>query len=132
MNIRYSWRGEFTNEALNHLHAEGFQHRLFADDWWGQVTRHSLGWVWAHHNQDLVGFVNVACDGGVHAFVLDTLVADRYRHRGVATEMIRICTKEARGARCEWLHVDFVDPLRAFYFDRCGFETTNGGVIKLV
>jgi hypothetical protein len=76
MKIEYNWRGEFTNEALNHLHAEGFQHRLLADDWWAQVTRHSLGWVCARHNQDLVGFVNVAWDGGVHVFVLDTVVAD--------------------------------------------------------
>jgi len=132
MNITYSWRGEFTNEALNRLHADGFRHCLFTDDWLAQVTRHSLGWVCARDDQDLVGFVNVAWDGGVHAFVLDTLVAAEYRHRGVATEMIGICAKEAREARCEWLHVDFEDHLRGFYFDRCGFEPTNGGLIKLV
>jgi ribosomal protein S18 acetylase RimI-like enzyme len=131
-NIEYTWRGEFTNEELNHLHAEGFRHRLFSDDWWAQVTRHSLGWVCARDGEDLVGFVNVAWDGGVHAFVLDTLVPTEYRRRGVATEMIRICTKEAREARCEWLHVDFENNLKEFYFDGCGFEPTNGGLLRLV
>jgi hypothetical protein len=131
MNIEYSWRGEFKNDALNHLHAEGFEHRFLADDWSAQVTRHSLGWVCAHHSQTLVGFVNVAWDGGVHAFILDTVVAEAYRHQGIAIEMLKICTNQAREARCEWLHVDFADPLRGFYFDRCGFERTNGGLIKL-
>ena len=44
-------------------------------DWRAQVERHSLGWVCATDGGgSLVGFVNVAWDGGVHAFVLDTLV----------------------------------------------------------
>jgi hypothetical protein len=29
------------------------------------------------------------------------------------------------------LHVDFDDHLRAFYFDACGFEPTNAGLIAL-
>jgi GNAT superfamily N-acetyltransferase len=132
MNITYRWRGEFNNEALSHLHAEGFGHPLLADEWWAQVTRHSLGWVCARHDQELLGFVNVAWDGGVHAFVLDTVVAAEHRHRGIATAMIEICIKKAREARCEWLHVDFEDHLREFYFDRCGFKSTNGGLVKLV
>jgi GNAT superfamily N-acetyltransferase len=132
MNIDYGWRIEFSNEALNRLHAEAFNHRLLKDDWRGQVTNHSLGWVCALHSQRLIGFVNVAWDGGVHAFVLDTMVADTYRHRGVATRMIKICTEEAKLAGCEWLHVDFEDSLRGFYFDRCSFQPTNAGLIRLI
>lgn len=30
-----------------------------------------------------------------------------------------------------WLHVDFDDHLRSLYFDRCGFEPTNAGLIAL-
>ena len=37
----------------------------------------------------------------------------------------------ARAAGCEWLHVDFDDHLRAFYFDACGFAPTNAGLIEL-
>ena len=132
MKITYIWRAEFSNEALNRLHADGFRHRLFNDDWWAQVNRHSLGWVCAKNAEDLVGFVNVAWDGALHAFILDTVVADQYRHQGIATALLAICVREARNARCEWLHVDFEDHLRGFYYDRCAFVTTNAGLIKLV
>src|SRR6266496_3936143 len=73
--ITYEWRGTFGNTELNALHAEGFGHKVLEDDWWAQVNRHSLGWVCTREGRDLAGFVNVAWDGGVHAFLLDTLVA---------------------------------------------------------
>ena len=132
MDITYVWRDKFGNGALNRLHSEGFQHRVFNDDWWAQVNRHSLGWVCAKDADDLVGFVNVASDGALHAFILDTVVADAYRHRGIATEMLAICVSEARKSRCEWLHVDFESHLGGLYFDRCGFVPTHAGLIKLV
>jgi hypothetical protein len=34
----------------------------------------SLGWVCARNKDELVGFVNVAWDGGAHAFILDAIV----------------------------------------------------------
>ena len=60
MTITYWWRGELDNDALNRLHAEGFDHRVLDDDWSAQLERHSLGWVCAHDGDELVGFVNVA------------------------------------------------------------------------
>jgi len=131
MAITYRWRGEFSNEAVNRLHAEAFGHRLLQDDWWGQVNRHSLGWVCAQDGADLVGFVNVAWDGAIHAFILDTMVAANHRRQSIATEMLAICTREARNARCEWLHVDFEEHLRPFYFERAGFAPTHAGLIRL-
>ena len=83
MTVRYEWRGDFENAAMNQLHAEGFEHQILDEDWGAQVRRHSLGWVCAYDGDDLVGFVNVAWDGGVHAFVLDTLVKSEMRHSGI-------------------------------------------------
>ena len=131
MEIAYHWRGAFENAEVNALHAEGFGHRLLGDDWKGQVERHSLGWVCAREGNELVGFVNVPWDGGVHAFILDTLVTSRARRQGVGTRMVEIAVDEARHAGCEWLHVDFEDHLRAFYFDACKFSPTNAGLIAL-
>lgn len=131
MEFGYFWRGEFDSATMNRLHAEAFGHRILADDWWGQVNRHSLGWVCARTPQELVGFVNVAWDGAVHAFVVDTIVSSRYRRLGVATQMLAICAREARSAGCEWLHVDFGDDLRNLYFDSAGFTPTNAGLIDL-
>lgn len=99
MTITYRWRSEFSNEAVNRLHAQAFGHRLLQDNWWAQVNRHSLGWVCAYTGQELVGFVNVAWDGAVHAFILDTMVAANYQRQGVAAEMLAICAREARSAR---------------------------------
>lgn len=129
--ITHEWRGRFGNAAVNALHAEGFGHPVLDDDWWAQVNRHSLGWVCAREGDDLVGFVNVAWDGGVHAFILDTLVTARVRNRGVGTGLIAVAAENARAAGCEWLHVDFDDHLRPFYFGSCGFTPTNAGLIAL-
>jgi GNAT superfamily N-acetyltransferase len=129
--ISYVWRGRFGNDDLNALHAEGFGHPILADDWWTQVSQHSLGWVCARDDAGLVGFVNVAWDGAVHAFILDTLVTARARRQGVGTGLVALAVEQARAAGCEWLHVDFDDELGPFYFGRCGFRPTNAGLIAL-
>ena len=129
--IAYEWRGPFANDELNALHAEAFEHRVLDDDWVAQVESHSLGWVSAREGAALVGWVNVPWDGGVHAFILDTVVARRAGRRGIGTQLVAIAAEEARAAGCEWLHVDFEDRLQPFYFGACGFTPTNGGLIAL-
>jgi GNAT superfamily N-acetyltransferase len=127
----FAWRGAFTNAELNALHAQGFGTRVRDADWLGQVERWSLGWVTARDGERLVGFVNVAWDGGVHAFILDTLAAADVRRRGIGQRLVEVARDEARTAGCEWLHVDFDEELRAFYFDACGFTPTPAGLIEL-
>lgn len=130
MSVTYQWRGAVDDDAVNMLHAEGFGHPPLDIGWSAQLHRHSLGWVCAHQDGRLVGFVNVAWDGGVHAFVLDTLVAGDVRRRGIGAELVAVAARQARAAGCEWLHVDFED-LDAFYFDACGFRPTSAGLIAL-
>jgi GNAT superfamily N-acetyltransferase len=79
----------------------------------------------------LIGFVNVVWDGGVHAFILDTVVAQHLQRRGVGAALVAAAAAEARAAKCEWLHVDFEEHLRSFYFDACGFKETTAGLIAL-
>ena len=134
MTISCEWRGQFTSAEANSLHAQCFEHRVLSDgewDWRGQVERHSLGWVCARDGAELVGFVNVAWDGVVHAFVLDTMVAAGARRHGVGTRLVEVAVERSRAAGCEWLHVDFADHLRGFYLDACGFTPTNAGLIQL-
>jgi GNAT superfamily N-acetyltransferase len=131
VTISYEWRGEFANGEVNALHAEGFGHRVLADDWRAQVRAHSLGWVCARQGGDLAGFVNVPWDGGVHAFILDTMVAAQARHRGVGTRLVAVAAEHACLAGCEWLHVDFEDHLAGFYYGACGFTPTPAGLIAL-
>jgi GNAT superfamily N-acetyltransferase len=80
---------------------------------------------------ELIGFVNVAWDGGVHAFLLDTVVAQSARRRGIAAQMVAMAVRETKKGGCEWLHVDFDDHLKHFYFDKCSFKPTKAGLIKL-
>lgn len=79
----------------------------------------------------LVGFVNVAWDGGDHAFLLDTTVRPDLRRAGIGTELARIAVRHAANAGCEWLEVDFEEHLAAFYLDACGFRPTRAGLIRL-
>jgi GNAT superfamily N-acetyltransferase len=127
----FEWRGAFDNGSVNALHAEAFGHELLDEDWEGQVRKHSLGWVCAYDDDGLVGFVNVPWDGGVHAFVMDTVVSTRARRQGIGTRLVAAAAVGARAAGCEWLHVDFEDHLRRFYFEACGFKPTNAGLIAL-
>jgi GNAT superfamily N-acetyltransferase len=75
--------------------------------------------------------VNVLWDGLVHAWIQDTMVATAARGRGVGTRLTSAAADGARAAGCEWLHVDFDDHLRPFYFEACGFIPTNAGLIDL-
>ena len=129
--ITYEWRGDFGNAEIGALHAEGFGHPPVAQDWRGQLERHSLGWVCARDGAGLAGFVNVVWDGSGHAILLDTLVLRYAQRQGVGTSLVAQATWQAREAGCEWLHVDFEDHLRPFYLGSCGFRPTPAGLIAL-
>ncbi|MEV6104519.1 GNAT family N-acetyltransferase [Streptomyces sp. NPDC051940] len=131
MAITYEWRGDADDRTLNALHAEGFGHPPGDTPWTERLARHSLGWVCAREDGRLVGFVNVVWDGGVHAFLLDTVVAGSAQGRGVGTALVAAAAEGARAAGCDWLHVDFEDELGPFYFDACGFRRTDAGLLRL-
>ncbi|MGB7053641.1 MAG: GNAT family N-acetyltransferase [Acidimicrobiales bacterium] len=130
----YEWRGPFVNEEVAALHAEAFATRSYPSDEWDWptlVTGHSLGWVTAREDDDLIGFVNVLGDGLVHAWLQDIMVAARARHRGVGAQLVSVARGGATAAGCEWLHVDFPDDLVDFYVRACGFTPTNAGLMAL-
>jgi GNAT superfamily N-acetyltransferase len=110
---------------------------LFAAAWgdherrdFGPILRRSLVYICAFREQSLVGFVNVAWDGGVHGFVLDTTVHPNLRRRGIGRRMVLLAADEARERGIQWLHVDFEPHLRHFY-EGCGFWPTEAGLMRL-
>ena len=134
MDVVHEWRGPFNNQELNVMHAEAFETRVFTGaewDWEHQTANHSLGWVTARSEGQLVGFVNVLWDGVVHAWLQDTMVAVSARGHDVGTGVVAVAREHAKAAGCEWLHVDFDDHLRSFYIDACGFRPTTAGHIAL-
>lgn len=130
--VAYQWRGGITDGELVTL-TESHGGRS-EPGWWDRIRRHSLGWVTARSaDGTLVGFVNVAWDGGDHAFLLDTKVRPDHHRRGIGTELVRLATSHAKRAGCEWLEVDFDDEsgLDSFYFGACRFRPTNAGLVHL-
>jgi ribosomal protein S18 acetylase RimI-like enzyme len=129
--IDYAWRGALTDaEMLDLVESHGGRPSA---GWWDRIRPHSLGWVSARDRDGLlVGFVNVAWDGGDHAFLIDTKTRGSHQHRGIGSALVRRAVLGARAAGCEWLHVDFEPHLASFYFDACGFRPTEAGLIRLL
>ena len=130
--ISYRWRGDFASAEVEVLHAEGFGRAPADHDWKAQAQRHSLGWVCARRGAELAGFVNVAWDGGAHAFILDTVVAGPLRRHGVGTRLVEVAAERgpARPGASGCMST-FEDHLGPFYFGRCGFRPTNAGLMRL-
>jgi GNAT superfamily N-acetyltransferase len=101
-----------------------------AGDYAQRVLPRSLAYLGAFDAGRLVGFVNVAWDGGAHAFVLDTCVHADFQRRGFATMLVRRAAEVAKDRGAEWLHVDFEPHLEGFY-RACGFRPTAAGLIDL-
>ena len=128
--VTYSWRGELTDAEMVEL-VESHGGNAEAG-WWDRIRPHSLGWVTARDMDGLlVGFVNVATDGGDHAFLIDTKTRGSHQRRGIGTRTVQLATQRAKAAGCEWLHVDFDPELAPFYFDACGFRPADAGLIHL-
>ena len=128
--LSYEWRGRLTDAEMVEL-VQSHGGRAVVG-WWDRIRQHSLGWVTARtEGGRLVGFVNVAWDGGDHAFLLDTKTAGQMQRQGIGTALVRRAAEEAKTAGCEWLHVDFEPGLERFYYDACAFGPTRAGLIHL-
>jgi GNAT superfamily N-acetyltransferase len=111
--------------------------RLYAAVWpdheereFERVLDRSLTYVGAFNDDELVGFVYVAWDGGAHAFLLEPCVLPEYRNRGIGTELIREAAREAVDAGAHWLHVDYAPELERFYA-ASGFRPSRAGLLRL-
>jgi len=110
------------------LWAAAWEHRgTFA---YQHVLERSLCHAGTYAGERLVGFVNVAWDGGVHAFLLDTTVHPDFQRRGIGARLVKLATDEARRRGAHWLHVDYEPHLEHFY-QGCGFRPTLAGLIRL-
>jgi GNAT superfamily N-acetyltransferase len=114
-----------SDAELNELYAAGWD--SFTPRSYQAVLRRSLCWVTARVDGVLVGFVYVAWDGGLHAFLLDPTVHRDHRHQGIGTRLVAIGAEQAAGAGVDWLHVDYEPHLHDFY-QACGFSPTSAGL----
>jgi GNAT superfamily N-acetyltransferase len=126
--VEYLVDSPLDDDALNALFARAWpDHRAHA---YGRVLAHSLGTVTAYLAGQLIGFVNLATDGGEHAFLLDPTVDVAYRRRGIGTELVRRAVAVAKERGCKWLHVDY-EPALAPFYQASGFRDSLAGVMRL-
>ena len=128
MQIEYRDDPNPGNHALNALWARAWNATCARD--FSSILSRSLAHVGAFSGFKLVGFVNVAWDGGIHAFILDTCVDPEFRRQGIATSLVERAKILARERGAEWLHVDFEPHLTHFY-RQAGFAPTEAGLIRL-
>jgi ribosomal protein S18 acetylase RimI-like enzyme len=127
-SIIYLVNASITNHQLNRLFAASWGEHQWCD--FEAVLSRSLGYVCAYLGDELIGFVNLAWDGGSHAFILDTTVHPKIRRRGIGRRLVRLAVEVAGQGRVEWVHVDFEPRLRGFYRE-CGFRHTEAGRLRL-
>ncbi len=126
--IVYRRSPSLASDALNELFATAWPAHTTRD--FAAVLKRSLVYIAAFDDAKLIGFVNVAWDGGVHGFVLDTTVHRDHQRRGVGAALLREATTAARERGLAWLHVDFEPALEAFY-RAAGFAPTAAGLLRL-
>ena len=103
-----------SNDALNQLFATAWTNHTAAN--FAAVLSHSLLYVCAYADGRLVGFVNVAWDGGIHGFILDTTVHAEYQCRGIGRKLVKAAIESARAKSIEWLHVDYEQHPKLMFF----------------
>ncbi|GIG41772.1 GNAT family N-acetyltransferase [Cellulomonas phragmiteti] len=118
--------------ALTHLHARAFGSPApdGVTPWAARLERHSVTWVGAFADDDLVGFVHACWDGGAHAFLLDAVVDPAHQGQGTGRRLVERLVDEVRAAGCAWLHVD-CEPHLASFYRACGFGPTAAGLLRL-
>lgn len=126
--ISYRTSPPVTNLALNQLFDAAWEKHSARD--FGSVIERSLAYICAFDGEQLIGFVNLAWDGGVHAFLLDTTVHPDYQRRGIGRTLVERAVLVARACSIHWLHVDFEPHLTDFYRG-CGFVHTEAGLMRL-
>ena len=126
--ISYHISPAVTNGALNVLFAAAWPDHIWSD--FAPVLSRSLAYVCAYQQERLIGFVNVAWDGGIHAFLLDTTVHPDVQRHGIGRALVIRAIQVARERGIAWLHVDYEPHLELFY-RACGFQHTAAGLMRL-
>lgn len=127
--ISYIENPPVESAALNNLFESAWVGHSWRD--FEPVLRQSLLYICAFNKgARLIGFVNVAWDGGLHAFILDTTVHREFQRRGVGLRLVAAAASGATKRGVRWLHVDFEPKLEEFY-RKAGFRHTAAGLLWL-
>ena len=128
-NLRIIEKPDLSDAELNDLFSTSWpSHTMRA---FGPILQRSLTYFGAYQESKVVGFVNVAWDGGDHAFLLDPTVLPAWRRRGIGLTLVAAAVKASATNGAEWLHVDYEAALEPFY-RKAGFRATQAGLLRLL
>ena len=127
-DVVYHVSPPLASDELNTLFDAAWRNHTWRD--FRPVLERSPAFVCAYLENRLIGFVNLAWDGGEHSFILDTTVHPEFQRHGIGRELVARAIAEAEGRGVEWVHVDFEPHLRGFY-ESCGFKDTAAGLRRL-
>ncbi len=128
LNITYHISPPVANDELNTLFAAAWKDYKAGD--FTPILNRSLAYICAYAGNRLIGFINLAWDGGIHAFLLDTTVHPEYQRHGIGRQLVECAASIAQERGIEWLHVDYEPHLHHFY-QQCGFKPTQAGLRHL-
>jgi GNAT superfamily N-acetyltransferase len=129
MAIVYQVNPSLTNVELDQLYLVSWpNHRAPYD--FGPELALALAYVGAYEGDELIGFVRLAWDGSVHAFLLEPTVRPDFRRQGIGRTLVERAVAVARERGMEWVHVDY-EPHLAEFYRVCGFTRTDAGLIHL-
>ncbi len=129
MDVVYRVDPSLTNTELSRLYSVAWPHHDPSYDFTPELN-HALTVLGAYVDGDLIGFVRVAWDGGIHAFLLEPTVHPDWQRRGIGRSLVERAADVARERGMVWLHVDYEPQLHPFY-EACGFSPTPAGLIHL-
>lgn len=131
-SVLYRLSPPIENAALNDLFGAAWAAHTVRD--FAPILQRSLAYVCAYTarqpGETLIGFVNLAWDGGIHAFLLDTTVHPRWQQRGIGSALVQRAIAAAKERGIQWIHVDYEVHLALFY-ESCGFRPTLAGLLWL-
>lgn len=128
IKIKYVIKPRLSNRELNTLFQAAWTNRK-EKNYMAELSK-SLVYIAAKQGKKLVGFINVAWDGGKHGFILDTTVHPGYQRMGIGMELVKIAARQAKKKGLEWLHADYEKQYEKFY-KTAGFKSSAAGVMRL-
>ncbi len=127
--VHYRVNSPVTNVELDALYVASWPDHQPPYDFQRELEM-SLVYVCAYAEDLMVGFVRLAWDGGIHAFVLEPTVRPDFQRRGIGTELVARSVAFAHERNVKYVHVNYEPELRLFY-EACGFTPTDAGLIRL-
>jgi GNAT superfamily N-acetyltransferase len=125
--VEYVINPAISNKALNALFDESWPNHNWRD--FTLEHQYSLAYIVAYA-AEAVGYVNLAWDGGIHAFLLNPTVHPHWRRREIGRNLVEQAAQVAKARGIHWLHVDYQPELQTFY-EKCGFKPTQAALLSL-